>query len=475
MASHRNSGESNPNLGGTHKNPPRHTASYRVHHRMLTVIACIVIAVLAFAGTAAAAVWINLDSAVKSTKVDYVSQGDGDSEEVVDPNAGETISFVIIGQDTRDGASGSITGDADENSDLHSADTTMVAQISADRSYINLVSIPRDSIVSVPSCQTTNGTVPAQYNVMFNSIFARAYSVGGNLASAATCTVEAVNSLTGMDIKNFIVVDFAGLSSMVDALGGVDICLPTDIEDSNTNLDLKAGLNHMDGVTATQYARMRHGTNTDGTDIMRTTRQQYLIKTILREAISKNLFTQSAQLYQLALAAIKSLNISSGLADTSTLVGLAMSLVNLDTSHIYTQTVPVTTWSQDANRVVWADSADEVWEKMVKGEPLFDTATSVTADESSPSASSSASASESASASASSSASSSGDADSKKDEGTYDANTGLIVESDGTLIDPNTGGMVEADTGSIIDLDTYQYIGIADKYINYKFCGITEN
>ena len=53
----------------------------------------------------------------------------------------------------------------------HQADTTMVAQISADRTKINLVSIPRDSLVDVPQCETTNGTIPAQYNVMFNSIF----------------------------------------------------------------------------------------------------------------------------------------------------------------------------------------------------------------------------------------------------------------------------------------------------------------
>ena len=60
-------------------------------------------------------------------------------------------------------------------------------------------------------CETSKGTIPAQYNVMFNSIFAGAYKTGGDLSSAASCTLNAVNSLTGLNIQNFIVVDFAGL------------------------------------------------------------------------------------------------------------------------------------------------------------------------------------------------------------------------------------------------------------------------
>lgn len=436
------------------------------------ILCCLIAGILVFIGTAAAAVWINIDSAVQNTKVEFISQN-GESEETLDPNAGKPITFLILGQDTRDGDSGSITGDADENSGLHNADTTMVAQIAADRSWINLVSIPRDSIVTVPSCKTSNGTVPAQYDVMFNSIFATSYSVGGNLASAATCTAEAVNSLTGLDIKNFVVVDFQGLYDMIDALGGVDICLPTDIQDSYTDLDLKKGLNHFDGLTATQYARMRHGTNTDGSDIMRTTRQQYLIKAILREAISKNLFTQSNQLYQLALAAIRSLNISSGMANTSALVGLAMSLANLDTSHIYAQTVPVTPWAYNQNHVVWADSADEVWAKLKDAEPLYSSDDSSSASPTDDASSADASASASPSATdAETAGTGSGTQAEGKDEGTYNADTGLIEEADGTLIDPNTGGTVDPETGSILDPDTNQYIGIADKYINFTVCGI---
>ena len=99
---------------------------------------------------------------------------------------------MLIGQDTRDGdGNGDVSGDGATEGGLHNADTTMVVQIGADRNYVNLVSIPRDSLVDVPACHTSKETIPAQYGVQFNSIFANAYSVGGDLSSAASCTVNA--------------------------------------------------------------------------------------------------------------------------------------------------------------------------------------------------------------------------------------------------------------------------------------------
>ena len=160
---------------------------------------------------------------------------------------------------------------------------------------------------------------------MFNSIFAGAYKTGGDLSPAASCTLNAVNSLTGLNIQNFIVVDFAGLVKMIDSVGGVDLCIPQNVNDPYTGLNLDKGMHHLDGVAATQYARIRHGIG-DGSDTSRTTRQQYLIKQLMSEALSKNLFTDTAQLYQLAKSALKSLNISQGMADTAALAGLAMSL-----------------------------------------------------------------------------------------------------------------------------------------------------
>lgn len=465
MTSHR-SNHKLPNLNGWNQSKPRHSLGYRTRHQARSVVVCVVAAALVFVGSAAAMTWYDINHVIDTNSINIIPQKSGSTQEaVVDPNAGQTINILLLGQDTRSGEENKALGGPGD-AENHQSDTAMVLQISADRSYINLVSIPRDSIVNAPSCQTSKGTIAARYEVMFNSIFANAYAKGGDLASAGSCTMAAVNSLTGLDIENFVIVDFAGMRDMVDALGGVDLCIPVATKDATTGINLQPGMQHLDGTTATEYARMRHGTGTDGSDIMRTTRQQYLVKEIIKEALSKNLLTQSAQLYQLAKTALKSLNISSGLAHASTLVGLAMSLKDLDPTHLYMQTIPVTSWTKDKYRVVWASNADDVWEKLRKEVPLTQTETTASDSPSdnssaSPSSSDDASASESPSASASASATE-----------TVDPTTGLITRADGTLIDPNTGGIVNKKNGTITDPTTGQYLGIADRYLSATVCAV---
>ena len=197
----------------------------------------------------------------------------------------------------------------------------------------------------------------------------------------------------------------------------------------------------------------------DGSDTARTTRQQYLIKQLMSEALSKNLFTDTAQLYQLAKSALESLNISEGMADTAALVGLAMSLKNFNMSHLYTQTVPVVAAPSDPNRSVWADNADEVWAKMREGKSLFEsTETNATSTDSTTT--------DGTTESQNTDENSGEQAQSTE---TPDATTGLITRADGTLIDPNTGGTVDPEDGSIHDATTGQYIGIADRYLNATY------
>ncbi len=421
MTSHRRTNRTIPNIAGSIASHPRHSSQYRISHVVRTVLVSILLAALTFVGTAAAAVWVDINSTIEQRSFTLPVQADDankDNEpQLVDVNAGKPVNVLLLGQDTREGDGNAAVGGSDDSTaNLHNADTTIVAQIAADRSYINLVSIPRDSMVDVPSCSTANGTIPAQYYVQFNSIFANAYSYGGDLASAAGCTVNAVNALTGLDIQEVVVVDFQGLSSMIDALGGVDICI-----------------------------------------------QQYLIKALLNEALSKNLFTNSPQLYQLARAALESLNISDGLADAATLAGLAMSLKNLDSSHLYAQTVPVVADPYNPTaRVVWSDAADAVWEKLRTNQPLTaqsDDGQSAdgTADDSSGTASDTPS---DTSANADSSQQTTQDG-TDTDTGTEqtqqaapDPNTGLVTSVDPytlqeVLTDPATGGVVDPETGSI--------------------------
>lgn len=473
---------------------PQHSLGYLSRHNVMTAIATVLCAILAFAGVVAGATWIDLSSIISKSKIHVIAQdGDDFNGDLTDVKAGQAVNILIIGQDTRDGDENQEIGGGDWGG--HRADTTMVMQISADRSYINLVSIPRDSIVSVPKCRTSDKTVPAQENIMFNQIFSNAYDYGGDLASAASCTMSAVNYLTDLHIHNFVVVDFEGLKSMIDAFGGVDVCVPYEIDDEYTQLKLEKGMQHLDGLQATQFARVRYVMG-NGTDTMRTTRQQYFVKQLIRQALAKNLLTSSGQLYQLAKAALQSLNISAGLADTSTLAGLAMSLSGLNTNNLYMQTVPVVPYPLDENRRIWTDSADDLWKKLANEEPLISNDSSDSNDDSKDSSDTTddtnstdttdttdttntdsnsddnTNSSDNDTSTDSNSDSDSDTKDSKETEHqTVDSMTGLIVLDDGTLIDPKTGGRVDPESGSIIDRETGDYIGISDEYLNYVVCG----
>ena len=287
-----------------------------------------------------------------------------------------------------------------------------------------------------------------------------------------------MNALTGLHISNFIVVDFNGLSKMIDSIDGVDLCFPSDVDDPNTNMHLKKGMHHLNGVEATNYARRRHGSDTDGSDIMRTTRQQYLIKSVLQKAISRNLFTQTSQLYQLVMNAIRSLNFSSGMADTNALMGLALSLRNLKVDHLYSQTVPIMAAPQDPNRVVWTEDAKDVWAKFKEAKPLFGSDDAAGADKQetqSPSPASEEPSEVTPTEDPTQQPSNDSSSSTPEEKPRLDEKTGLLVHPDGTLTDPETGGVVDPDDGSIKDPSTNQYIGISYRYLNNTICKVPEH
>lgn len=455
---------------------PHHSVAFTTRHRVRESIIMIIIATITFLSTFAAAVWLDFSATIRSRAISIISNQQHSDTKPIDPNAGKPINILLLGQDTRMGKNKAFGGGGDATD--HQSDTAMIVQISADRTYVNIVSIPRDTMIDFPGCETSKGSIPPSSHVMFNSIFASGYAQGGDLASAASCSLKAVNTITGLAIDNFVIADFSGLSNMINAIGGVDLCIPEDTQDAYTGAYFKRGLHHVNGIQATQYARMRHDNASDGSDIMRTTRQQYLIKQLINQVLSKNVFTQSGEVYQLAKAALQALNMSTGLANPTTLVGLAMSLHSLTTSHIYAQTAPIIADPLDPNRVIFNENAEHVWQTLRDNKPLTkhkkshqyaDNTSTSTTNNSQPSHAdqSSTAAPEKKHASANQS-----NKTNQPSLGPVDPQTGLATNSLGQLIDPNTGGIVNPHNGTIRNPETGSYIGFADKYINYTVCKI---
>ncbi|MBO0925281.1 LCP family protein [Cellulomonas sp. zg-ZUI199] len=282
-----------------------------------------------------------------------------------DAAAGRAVNVLVLGSDQRDGANEAIGG-AEEGM---RSDTTIVVHISADRSRIEMVSIPRDSLVDIPECALTNGsTTKPQRNAMFNSAFALGWDRGGDIDSAAACTVSTVQANTGLTIDHVVIVDFAGFQNMINAIGGVDMCIPQDVKDKYTGLDLTAGVHRLDGVVALQYARARHGTGFDGSDTARAGRQQVLIASVANEVLSKNVLTDAGQLAQFLSAATQSVTTNLSLGD---LTGLAFSLRSIDRESIKLMTVPWAPARSDRNRVEWTAEADAIWANMAADVPML--------------------------------------------------------------------------------------------------------
>ncbi|MBO0846440.1 MAG: LCP family protein, partial [Nocardioides sp.] len=147
------------------------------------------------------------------------------------PSPSGPINILVMGSDNRNAPGDHIdnlTGIGKRS------DTTILIHLSADRSRAYGVSIPRDSIVNRPSCLDNSGkpiSAPAT-GQMWNV----AFDIGG-----PACTIRQFESLTHIPVSHWVVVDFAGFQSMVDAIGGVTVCLPHAIHDPIGHITLPAG------------------------------------------------------------------------------------------------------------------------------------------------------------------------------------------------------------------------------------------
>jgi len=283
-----------------------------------------------------------------------------------DAHAGAAVNVLILGSDDRSGQNASIGGvEAGMRSD-----TTIVAHISADRTRVELVSIPRDLVIDRPSCTMKDGsTTHAAAGSMFNDAFAVGWDHSGDLGSAAACTWKTVETITGVRLDGFVLLDFVGLTAMVDAIGGVPICLPKALDDSLTGLHVPAGPQVFDGATAVQFARARHDIG-DGSDTQRILRQHDLMAAMARSLLSAKTLSNPVALYSFAGAATKSLTASEGFASLADLTGLGLSLRHVGADRIVFMSMPTAVSPTNKNRRVATPEADTLWARIAADEPV---------------------------------------------------------------------------------------------------------
>jgi LCP family protein required for cell wall assembly len=284
-----------------------------------------------------------------------------------DAAKGRALNILLMGSDDRSGENAAIGGkEAGQRND-----TTIIMHISADRSRVELLSIPRDSMVRLAQCERSDGSTQKSYTGMFNEAFANGGKFGSK-SDAAACTMRTVESLTNIRIDHWAVVDFVGFQAMVDAIGGVPMCIPKAVKDKYSGLDLPAGPQVLDGTEALQYARARHGTGFSGSDLDRIDRQQILLKNLARKVVGAEVLFNPKDLFGFISAAAQTVTMDEQLGNIDGYsVGLGLSLRNLNTkTGIVMATVPVKGYAPDPNRVEFSAAAAPIFAAMASDQPI---------------------------------------------------------------------------------------------------------
>jgi LCP family protein required for cell wall assembly len=266
---------------------------------------------------------------VSSVSIAAIATWDVQKDLTVVPLAGETtsgpppniaaidggVNLLLVGSDSREGQ-GEAYGD--ETSNLN--DVTMLLHIAQDHSSATVVSFPRDLIVSIPECPDgKGGTSDAMSAQPINVTL---------LYGGLPCTVLTVEKLTGLSIPFAAEIQFNGVIEMSNAVGGVPVCVASDIDDEWTGVHLTAGTHNLQGMDALQFLRTRHGVG-DGSDLGRISSQQVFLSSLVRTVKSSDTLTDVTKLYGLAKAAVSNMQISSSLSSPDTMVSIALALKDI--------------------------------------------------------------------------------------------------------------------------------------------------
>ncbi|MCG5468194.1 LCP family protein [Micromonospora sp. LAH09] len=244
------------------------------------------------------------------------------------------LNLLLLGSDSRDGEPDQALYPGERS------DTIMLVHVNAARDGATVVSIPRDSYVHVPAAGQTWSGGPNKINA--------AFAFGG-----AALAAETVARLTGLPLDGVLVANFAAVRKLVDAVEGINVCLPYTVKSSDTGVTWLAGCHDLDGKAADDLMRQRHGV--PGGDFGRIHDQQLVVRALAERVTATSLLTSPTRLDRVLTTAAESLIVDRDL----NLADLTLALRKVKPETVQFVTVPFS----DANLQTPAGSAvrlDEV-------------------------------------------------------------------------------------------------------------------
>ncbi|HEU4540859.1 MAG TPA: LCP family protein [Jiangellaceae bacterium] len=278
-------------------------------------------------------VWARID------KVDAIPDDHGSA-------VSEGQVYLLVGSDSREDLSD------DERSDLGTGsvsgqrtDTIMLLYVPTSGRRA-LISIPRDSLVDIP------GHDRQRINA--------AFAYGG-----PRLLVETIEQNTGVAIDDYVQIGLGGFAGMVDALGGVDVCLDEAIQDDKAHIDLPAGCQTLNGPDALGYARARYFDPRG--DIGRVERQQEVLGAIASKTMSPGTLLNPVKLTRVGLAGGDALTVDDG-SNPISVARFAWTLMRVTGGGGDKLTVPL---GDVGNTVSWhSEDAPRLWAALQAGEEV---------------------------------------------------------------------------------------------------------
>ncbi len=338
-------------------------------------VAAALIAVFALASTGAAWQW----QTSKNHSLNKVAALDPNSHDIVDP-AGQfgDENFLIVGTDSRLGENSDMGAGTTDDAAGARSDTIMLVNIPASRKRVVAVSFPRDLAITPMQCEHWDPTtfkygpatdpdspVYGMDKVYTETKLNSTYAVGG-----PKCLVKEIQKLSGLSINRFMAVDFAGFAKMVDALGGVEVCSTTPLQDYELGTVLaNAGRQVIDGHTALQYVRARQVVTEGNGDYGRIKRQQLFLSSLLRSLISKDTFTSLSKLNDVVNLFINDSYVDN--VQTKDLVDLGQSVQGVSAGRITFVTIPTVGYAdENGNEVPRDDDMRALFDAIINDDPL---------------------------------------------------------------------------------------------------------
>ena len=332
--------------------PGKRRGRARRSHTVAKVLLATLLTLGMVSGLSVAFLYRHLNGNINHVLVDGQLYNRPDKVHVDAPK--QPMNILVMGSDSRDCDGCGIDGESGGGSD-----TTILFHLSADRQSAYGVSIPRDSLVDRPDCKTKDGdTIPGASDVMWNA----AYSYGG-----PACTIQQFEQDTGIQIDNYVVVDFGSFKGMVDAVDGVEVCVPEDIDSSEYGITIPAGTRTLDGKQALAYVRVRHGVG-DGSDIGRIKRQQAFIGALVAKVLSSGTLTRFDRLVRFLNAATAGL--TTDIANIKDMAKIGLQFQNIGLKRIRFITVPFVYSTAQPGRVEWTSDAQTLWDRIKYDKPL---------------------------------------------------------------------------------------------------------